>query len=70
MRLVLQAGGDGDTVDAVVLGRVYNAVTGGTSAAVLYASNTAGEPAESAGTNTSIAGYVLNATDVFIQPQY
>ncbi len=68
VRLALAAGVDGDTIDTVVHGRVMNAITGGTSAAVLHASDTAGEPAESAGSQAGIAGYVLSATDVFIQP--
>lgn len=68
IRFALSAGVDGDTIDTVVLGHIYNAVTGGTSGSTLHCSDTAGEPAESAGTNAGVAGYVLNATDVFIQP--
>lgn len=54
-------------LDVVVFGPV-SCVTGGTAGATLHASDTAGEPAESAGSNAGIAGWVESATVVFINP--
>ena len=58
---------DTDIIDVVVHGPVQ-CVTGGTPGAQLFGSDTAGEPAESAGTNDSRAGWVESATVVFISP--
>lgn len=55
-------------IDVVVYGPV-TAITGGTPGATLYATDTAGEPGESAGTNTSIAGFVESATVAFVRPE-
>lgn len=57
----------GQIIDVVVWGPV-TAITGGTPGSILYASDTAGEPAESAGTNLGIAGYVEAATIAFVNP--
>lgn len=65
--IAVRGGGDGDVVDAVRFGPV-NCVTGGTPGAVCYASDTAGEPAETAGTNLGIVGYVETATVIFVNP--
>ena len=65
--IALQAGVSGDVIDVVVSGRV-KAITGGTPGSTLHASDTAGEPAESAGTNAGIAGFVEAATVAFVRP--
>ena len=65
--IALQAGVSGDVIDVVVSGRV-KAITGGTPGATLHASDTAGEPAESAGSNAGIAGFVEAATVAFVRP--
>ena len=57
----------GQAIDVVVFGPVV-AITGGTPGAVMYASDTAGEPSESAGTNTAICGWVESATVAFVNP--
>lgn len=57
----------GQVIDVVVFGPVV-AITGGSPGAVLYASDTAGEPSESAGTNTAICGWVEAATVAFVNP--
>lgn len=54
-------------IDVVVYGPV-KAVTGGTPGSTLHATNTAGEPGESAGSNAGIAGRVDSATVVFVAP--
>jgi hypothetical protein len=43
-------------------------VTGGAIGALVYATDTAGEPGESAGTKVSIAGYNESATVLFARP--
>ena len=65
--VAVQGGAVGDRIDVVTAGRI-NCVTGGTAGSVLHASDTAGEPAESAGTNAGIAGLVLSPTIVLIRP--
>lgn len=64
-RIAVQGGADGDEVDSVAFGPV-NCITGGTPGAVCYASDTAGEPSESAGTNLGVVGLVESATVVFV----
>lgn len=66
--IALQAGGDGDKVDVVVFGPVV-CLTGATPGAVVYASDTAGEPAESAGTKSAVIGYAESATVLFVNFQ-
>ena len=58
-----------DIIDVVVFGPVL-CLTGGTPGATLHASNTAGEPAESAGSNAGIAGWVEAATIAFVDPTH
>jgi hypothetical protein len=36
---------------------------------LIYASDTAGEPSESAGTKDLVVGYAESATVLFVQPQ-
>ena len=57
----------GQRIDVVTFGPVV-CVTGATPGATIYASNTAGEPAESAGTNLAPIGWAESATVVFVNP--
>jgi hypothetical protein len=66
--VALQGGADTEVVDAVVFGPV-KCLTGATIGALVYGSDTAGEPAETAGTKSTIAGYNETATVLFVQPQ-
>lgn len=68
LAVALKGGGDGDVVDAVVLGRV-KCLTGATPGALVYASDTAGEPSHSAGTKSLVAGYAETAEILFVRPQ-
>ena len=63
----LDAAASGDRVDVVVYGPV-TAITGGTPGATVHASDTAGEPAESAGSNAGVTGIVEAATIAFVRP--
>jgi hypothetical protein len=65
--VAVQGGGDGDVIDVVTAGPVQ-CITGGTPGALVYASDTAGEPAETAGTKVSVAGYVESATVLYVRP--
>jgi hypothetical protein len=67
--IALEAAVTGDKLAVCTYGAV-TAVTGGTPGATLHASDTAGEPAESAGTNSGVAGRVDSATTVFINPPH
>jgi len=58
----------GQVIDVVVFGPVI-CVTGATPGATIHASDTAGEPAESAGTNGGITGFAESATVVFVRPE-
>lgn len=56
-----------EVADIVVHGPIV-CITGGTPGATVHASDTAGEPAESAGSNAGIVGFVEAATIVFVRP--
>ncbi len=58
----------GDAVDIVTYGPVV-CITGGTPAALVYGSDTAGEPSESVGTKDAIAGWNESATVLFVRPR-
>lgn len=66
--IAVQGGAVGDTIDIVVLGRV-ECLTGATPGAAVYVSDTAGEPAEAAGTKSFVIGYALSATALMVMPQ-
>ena len=69
MGVALQAASAaGQVIDVVVFGPVV-CVTGATPGATIHASDTAGEPAESAGTNGGITGIAASATVVFVRPE-
>lgn len=66
--IAIQAGGDGDEVDLVMYGPVV-CMQEATPGALIYGSDTAGEPGTSAGTKTTIAGYAETAAILFVRPQ-
>ena len=47
---------------------VVRGISGATVGATVYGSDTAGEPAETAGTKTTIAGWAESATVLFVSP--
>jgi hypothetical protein len=57
----------GDLVDVVTYGPV-KCITGGTPAALVYTNTSPGEPSESAGTKSTVAGFVESATVLFVRP--
>lgn len=65
--VAIQGVAAGERADVVVFGPIV-CLTGATPGATLHASNTAGEPAESAGTNAGIVGFVESATVAFVRP--
>lgn len=65
--VAIKGGLVGEIADIVVYGPIV-CITGGTPGATVHASDTAGEPAESAGSNAGIVGYVEAATIVFVRP--
>ena len=64
----LQAAVAGDAIDLVAHGPV-KCLTGATPGTLVYASDTAGEPAATAGTKGLIVGYAESATILFVRPQ-
>lgn len=65
--VAVQGGAITETIDVVVHGPV-KCLTGATVGAVVYATDTAGEPGETAGTKTCVAGYNESATVLFVRP--
>lgn len=59
---------DGDVVDVVVFG-ACKCLTGATVGAIIYVTDTAGEPGETAGTKATIVGIAESATVLFVRPQ-
>jgi hypothetical protein len=59
----------GERVDVVVLGAVQ-CLTGGTPAALIYATDTAGEPAATAGTKGVLVGITEAETILFVRPEF
>lgn len=66
--IALQGGVDTDVVDLVVFGPV-SCITGGAIGSIVYVSDTAGEPAETAGTKSAVIGYNESATVLFVNFQ-
>lgn len=66
--IALQAASSGGVLDVVVFGPV-KCLTGATPGAIVYASDTAGEPAETAGTKSAVIGYAESATVLFVNFQ-
>jgi hypothetical protein len=68
----------GIAIESCVAGRALDVVTHGpikcvleaTPAAIMYASDTAGEPAVAAGTKSEIVGFAIAADVVFVRPQF
>jgi hypothetical protein len=56
-----------ETIDVVVHGPIV-CVTGATPGKGIHATNTAGEPGESAGSQAGIVGFAESATIVFVRP--
>jgi hypothetical protein len=67
--IALTEAASGNKVDVVVFGPV-KCVTGATPAALVYASDTAGEPSESVGTKDVAIGFAESATVLFVRPQF
>ena len=65
--MAITAAAAGARVDVVVFGPVQ-CLTGATVGATVYATDTAGEPGETAGTKTAIAGWNESATVLFVSP--
>lgn len=65
--VAIEDGVAGQKIDVVTWGPVTS-ITGGTPGKTVHASDTAGEPAESAGSNAGIAGWVESATVLFVNP--
>jgi hypothetical protein len=65
--VAIKGGAVTEIVDIVVFGPIV-CIAGGTPGAGVHASDTAGEPAESAGSNAGILGRVDAATIVFVNP--
>ena len=73
--VAVTAGAVGDVIDIVTAGPIA-CLTGATKGAIVYVSDTAGEPAESAGTKSAVAGYVVTLPNeqndtqwLMVQPQ-
>lgn len=66
--VAVQDGAVGDTIDIVMHGPI-ECVTGATPGEVVYVSDTAGEPAEAAGTKSAVIGYALTATKIYVNSQ-
>lgn len=58
----------GDAVDVVTHGPVL-CMAGATIGALIYASDTAGELSETAGTKDTVIGFAQSATVLFVRPQ-
>jgi len=69
MGIAIQAAAAGGRVDVVVFGPVV-CLTEGTPGKIVYASDTAGEPAESVGTTDILVGITESATVLFVRPEF
>lgn len=58
----------GEVIDIVTHGPV-KCLTGASPGAIVYVSDTAGEPSESAGTKDTIIGFSESTTVLYVQPQ-
>ncbi len=67
--VALQDVASGARVDVVTFGPVL-AFSGGTPGGVVYASDTAGEPAEAVGTKDVLVGWMESATVLFVRPEF
>lgn len=66
--IAVQGGSAGEVVDLVTHGPI-NCVTGATPGAAVYASDTAGEPSETAGTKSAVIGYAESTTVIYVNFQ-
>lgn len=67
--IALKAAVAGDRIDVVTHGPVVCLIDG-TPANLVYASDTAGEPAESVGTKDVLVGITESATVLFVRPEF
>lgn len=67
--ICLQAAIVGQRVDVVTFGPVV-CLTGATVGALVYASDTAGEPSETVGTKDVLVGFNESATVLFVRPEF
>lgn len=67
--IALQAAAAGQRIDVVTHGPVV-CLTDGTPANLVYASDTAGEPAETVGTKDVLVGFTESATVLFVRPEF
>lgn len=67
--IALQAAAATERVDVVTFGPVV-CLTGATVGALVYASDTAGEPSESVGTKDVLVGFNESATVLFVRPEF
>jgi hypothetical protein len=65
--IALQGVSSSQRVDVVIFGPVV-CLTGGTPGKTLHATDTAGEPGESAGSHAGVTGFVEAATIAFVRP--
>lgn len=66
--VVIQSGGDGDYVDAVMYGPIV-ALSGATPGTLVYGSDTAGAFDDAVGTKDLKIGYAETASVLFVNPQ-
>lgn len=69
MGVALADAASGERVDVVTYGPVVCLIDA-TPAAIIYGSDTAGEPATSVGTKDAIAGVAESATVLFVRPRF
>lgn len=67
--IALKAAVAGQRVDVVTHGPVV-CLLDATPASLIYASDTAGEPAESVGTKDVLVGFAESATVLFVRPEF
>lgn len=66
--VAVKGGVAGDVVDVVISGPI-ECLTGATPGAIVYVSDTAGEPAESAGTKSAVIGFAESETVLIVNFQ-
>lgn len=67
--IALQAAAAAGAVVDIVMHGPVKCLTGASPGAIVYVSDTAGEPSESAGTKDTIIGFSESATVLYVKPQ-
>ena len=67
--IALQAAAAAGVVIDVVMHGPVKCLTGASPGAIVYVSDTAGEPSETAGTKDTVIGFSESATVLYVQPQ-